>query len=63
MIKVMTYMGKLENGDPHKEYWWKADPLQRLKIANEHILNIFQIKNWKNFPISKNKISVRKLSK
>lgn len=62
MIKKLTHTGKLSDGDPHKEYWWKADPLERLRIANEHILRIFQISKWENFPMQKDKVSFRKLS-
>jgi hypothetical protein len=62
MLKVLTYMGKLEDGDPHKEYWWKATPQERLKIANEHILRIFQIESWEKFPMQKKLVSVRKLT-
>lgn len=62
MLKELTFTGKLSDGDPHKEYWWKASPEERLKIANEHILRIFQIKSWDRFPMQKQLISTRKLS-
>ena len=62
MLKELTFKGKLSDGDPHKEYWWTAPPLERLKIANEHILRIFQIGSWDKFPMQKNIVSVRKLA-
>ena len=61
MLKKLTFKGKLDAGDPHKEYWWKASPQERLKIANEHILRIFQIESWEKFPMQKRLVSVRKL--
>jgi hypothetical protein len=62
MLKELTFMGKLDAGDPHKEYWWKVTPQKRLKIANEHILRIFQIKSWDKFPMQKKIVSTRKLA-
>lgn len=61
MLKQLTWMGKMED-DPHKEFWWAADPVERLKIANNHILQIYQIGSWEKFPMQKDKVSIRKLS-
>jgi hypothetical protein len=62
MIKELTFVGKLADGDPHKEYWWSVSPQERLRLANSHILKIFQIENWDKCPMQKQLISVRKLS-
>jgi hypothetical protein len=61
MIKELTFTGKLEDGNPHKEYWWKQAPLRRLEIANSLILQVYGFKSWNECPMKKELTYVGKL--
>jgi NDP-sugar pyrophosphorylase family protein len=63
MLKQLTFKGKLSAGNPHKEYWWSVSHLERLQLANNLILQIFQIHDWKKHPLQKRLTGVRKLRK
>ena len=55
MLKVLTYMGKLEDFDPHKEFWWKLTSQEQLQIANESFLRNLKIN------ICETSVSVKKI--
>ncbi len=60
MIKQLTFTGKLEDGNPHKDYWFNKSYEERLAAANDLILRSHRIGSWDNCRMFKIFHSVRK---
>jgi hypothetical protein len=48
MVKQLTFIGKLEDGNPHKTFWFDKSYEQRLAAANELIIRTRRISSLDN---------------